>query len=71
MPPLVYLFVAAIILFLDVMLDTAGIISNTFFSRSATGFLMGFILPFYIIPGFIKFFDEVNSFVRNKLSYKE
>jgi len=71
LPSLVYLFVAAIILLLDVMLDAIGILPNTFFSRSATGFLIGFVLPFYIIPGYVKFFDEVHSFVRSKLSYRE
>jgi len=71
LPSLLYLFIAAIILLLDVMLDTIGIIPNTFFSRAVTGILMGFVLPFYILPGFVKFFDEVHSFVRNKLSYKE
>jgi len=71
LPSLLYLFVAVVILLLDVMFDTIGIFHNNFFSRSVTGFLLGFVLPFYVIPGFVKFFDEVHSFVRNKLSYKE
>lgn len=71
LPSLSYLFAASSILLLDVLFDTIGIFPNTFFSRSVTGFLLGFVLPFYIIPGFVKFFDEVHSFVRNKLSYKE
>lgn len=71
LPPMLYLFVASVILLLDVLFDMLGIFSNTFFSRSVTGFLIGFVLPFYLLPGFVKFFDEVHSFVRNKLSYKE
>ncbi|MEO6696099.1 MAG: DUF2085 domain-containing protein [Ignavibacteria bacterium] len=70
-PSLIYLFAAVIFLLLDVMLDVFGLFSNTFYSRSVTGFLIGAVLPFYIIPGFVKFFDEVHTFLRNKLSYKD
>lgn len=70
-PSLLYLFVASVILLIDVMLDSIGIFENTFLSRSVIGFIIGFVLPFYIIPGFVKFFDEVHSFLKNKLSYKE
>ncbi|MBK9404026.1 MAG: DUF2085 domain-containing protein [Ignavibacteria bacterium] len=69
-PSVIYLFIPAILLFLDVLLDIAGVVKNSFFSRSATGLLTGFVLPFFIIPGFVKFFYEVNSFLRNKISYK-
>ncbi|MEO8663859.1 MAG: DUF2085 domain-containing protein [Ignavibacteria bacterium] len=63
-----YLIIPVIALFLDVILDSIGLLSNTFFTRSVTGFLIGFVLPFYLIPGFVKFFYEVNSFLRNKVS---
>lgn len=69
-PSLIYLFIPSALLFLDVILDMTGILQNSFFSRSATGFLTGLVLPFFIIPGFVKFFYEVNTFMRNKISYK-
>lgn len=69
-PNLLILISVSFLMFLDVFLDMTGIFINTFFSRSITGFLVGIILPFYLIPGFVKFFYEINSFLRNKMSYK-
>lgn len=69
-PSVIYLFIAASLLFLDVILDWTGILKNTFLTRSVTGFITGFILPFFLIPGFIKFFSELNSYFKNSLSYK-
>ncbi len=63
-----FLIFPVITLMLDVIFDSLGIISNTFFTRSVTGFLVGFALPFYLIPGFVKFFYEINSYLRNKVS---
>ncbi len=67
-PSLWILSAAAIILMIDVVLDSTGIWQNTFFSRSVTGFFIGFVLPFYVIPGFVKFFFEIHSFFKNKVS---
>lgn len=68
-PPSIWFLAATILLLLmDVTFDSVEIIHNSFTSRSITGFLVGFILPFYIIPGFVKFFYEVNSYFRNKAS---
>ena len=67
-PALWILITAVIILFADVALDSAGISANTFSSRSVTGFIIGFVLPLYLIPGFVKFFSEVFTFLRNKVS---
>lgn len=69
-PSLIFLFSASTLLFLDVVFDLTGIMQNTFLSRSVTGLIIGFILPFYLIPGFTKFFYELNSFFRKKISYK-
>ena len=67
--PAVWILISAvIILSFDVVLDSAGISANTFYSRSLTGFIIGFVLPLYIIPGFVKFFSEVHAFLRNKVS---
>ena len=35
----------------DVLLDFTNILKNNFLSRFATGFILGNILPFYLIPG--------------------
>ncbi|MEO8210871.1 MAG: DUF2085 domain-containing protein [bacterium] len=68
-PPAIWIFVtASTILLIDVILNSLGIVENNFLSRSITGLLMGFVLPLYIIPGFVKFFYEVNSFLRKKIS---
>ncbi len=67
-PSLWILLSASMLLLLDVLLDSAGIVSNSFFSRSVTGFIIGTVLPLYLIPGFVKFFCEVHSFLRNKVS---
>ncbi|MBK8550039.1 MAG: DUF2085 domain-containing protein [Ignavibacteria bacterium] len=67
-PSVLLLIVALFFLICDVMLDSFGILMNTFFSRSVTGFLIGISLPLYLIPGFVKFFDEVNSFLRKKVN---
>ena len=67
-PSVWFLIFAAVLLFLDVLFDKIGVLENTFLSRSVTGFIIGFVLPFYIIPGFVKFFYEIHSFLRNKAS---
>lgn len=67
-PPIILLISASAILFLDIILDELKILENTFFSRSVTGFIIGFVLPLYIIPGFVKFFTEVHSFLRSKVN---
>lgn len=65
-PSLYILCLFLIPLVSDVMLERAGILANTFLTRSVTGFFAGFILPFYLIPGFIRFFNEVIIFLRNR-----
>ncbi|MBL8006769.1 MAG: DUF2085 domain-containing protein [Ignavibacteria bacterium] len=69
-PSTIYLYAASALVLADVIGDLTGIIGNTFLSRSVTGFIIGAVLPFFLIPGFIKFFYEVNSFLKNKISYK-
>ena len=63
-----FLIFPVILLMLDVIFDSLEIISNTFFTRSVTGILIGIALPYYLIPGFVKFFYEINSYLRNKVS---
>ena len=65
-PTLWLLIIPLILLALDVIFDNAGILSNTFITRSITGFAIGFALTFFLIPGFIRFFFEVFSFFGKK-----
>jgi uncharacterized membrane protein len=59
MPPLWFLIAASVFMVLDVFLDIGGIFSNTFISRAITGGIIGFILPFYLIPRTMNFANEV------------
>lgn len=67
-PSIWFLMIPMMLLISDVIFDSFGIFMNTFFSRSLTGFFLGAALPLFIIPGFVKFFFEVYSFLRNKAS---
>lgn len=65
-PPLFMLFLFLLPLVSDVLLDMSGILPNTFITRSITGFIAGVVLPFYLIPGAVRFFSEVISYLRNR-----
>ena len=58
MPPVWLLFAGAGLVALDAGLDIFDVVKNTFITREATGAVIGLILPFYIIPGCIRVFDE-------------
>ena len=45
-----WLAIAAIPLVIDFSVGAIGLINNTFFSRTATGFLFGAVLAFYLLP---------------------
>ena len=66
LPSLWILMASLILLSADVFLDIFDIMSNTFFSRIITGGIIGFILPFYLIPGAMNFFDEIFVKMRKK-----
>ncbi len=66
MPALWILISAAGLLGADAILDYAGVYKNTFLTRSITGGITGFILPFYIIPGFINLFNELYEYFNRK-----
>jgi len=65
-PGLSLLFIAVILISADVLLDMTGIFHNTFLTRSVTGFIIGIVLPIYLIPGIVRFSNEVFSFLKNK-----
>lgn len=58
LPSLIYLGIGAGLMILDAGLDLMDMVKNTFISREITGAVLGFILPFYIIPGSIRVFYE-------------
>ena len=65
-PSLWLLFIPLAMIGADVLLDRTGVVSNTFLTRSFTGFLTGASLAFFIIPGFIRFFYEITAYFRHK-----
>ncbi|MBX7043177.1 MAG: DUF2085 domain-containing protein [Ignavibacteria bacterium] len=65
-PSLWFLLIPLAMIGTDVLLDRAGVVSNTFLTRSFTGFLTGASLAFFIIPGFIRFFYEITAYLRQK-----
>lgn len=71
MPPLIILLLAAGLLFADAVMDYFDILANSFLTRSITGLLAGLALPFYIIPGFVNFFEEMKEFYNRKKPGKE
>jgi uncharacterized membrane protein len=71
LPSLWILLVPGLLVFLDGILDFFDIINNTFVSRSITGALIGFVLPFYLIPGFYNFFNELFIYFKSNDAVKE
>lgn len=61
LPPLWILLLFSLFLFLDAVLDISGIFANTFLTRSISGGLLGFILPFFLIPGTLNFANEIRN----------
>ena len=60
-PNIFVLIIPAFLVFADAFLDLTGILDNSFLTRSITGFMIGFVLPMFLIPGFI---NLVKSFYR-------
>ena len=58
MPSIWFLFGAVALMGVDVGLDILDIVKNTFITREITGGIIGLVLPFFIIPGTIRIFDE-------------
>jgi len=58
LPNIYVLLIPAFLVFTDASLDFTGILKNTIISRTLTGFLIGFVLPIFLIPGFISLFKS-------------
>ncbi len=56
-PPRWILLGAAIPTAADFLLGYSGLWANTFLSRTATGLLLGVVLAFFILPGFVSAFS--------------
>lgn len=66
LPALWLLLAASALMLLDVIFEVSGVMDNTFLSRSLTGGFLGFVLPLYLIPGFLNFFTEIAVYLNNK-----
>jgi len=72
LPPIWLLIIASGLLLLDAGFDILDIFKNTFLSRIITGSIIGFLLPFYLIPGTINFVNEINQkYFKGTLGKKE
>ena len=58
LPSIIYLAIGAGLVGIDAGLGLLDIIENTFISREITGAILGLVLPFYIIPGTIRVYNE-------------
>jgi uncharacterized membrane protein len=61
LPALWILFTGVALVALDAGLEIFHLHNNSFFSREITGAILGMILPFYIIPGTVRLFEEFFS----------
>lgn len=66
LPSVWFLLAASAIIGVDALSDITGIYINTHLTRSITGFILGLVLVFYIIPGFINFAHEIITFLKFK-----
>ncbi len=52
-PPRIWLVVGALPMLVDVGGDYIGVFKNTFFSRTATGLLVGVVAAFFLLPAWV------------------
>jgi len=67
LPPMWFLLLPLVLLCIDVFADVMGIFKNTFGTRTISGAYMGFVLPFFLLPGFLKFFNDTANYFTNKI----
>lgn len=70
LPSLWILFIPGLIVFLDAAFDFFDVFKNSFLTRSVSGALIGFVLPYYLIPGFYNFFSEMNIYFKSNYGKK-
>lgn len=64
LPKVWFLLGASALMLADALSDITGLYINTHLTRSITGLVLGVVLVFYIIPGFINFSHEIVSFLK-------
>lgn len=71
LPSIWYLLIPVAMIAADAFFDIFGLYANSFLSRSVTGGITGFVLPFFLIPGFVKLFNDVFNFSYKKYNINE
>lgn len=71
LPTIWFLLIPVFLIALDALLDVFGLLANSFFTRSVTGAVAGFMLPFFLIPGFVKLINDVLNSVFKKSQLNE
>lgn len=67
LPSIRFLLIPVILIAADAFFDFFGLFANSFITRSITGAIAGFMLPFFLIPGFVKLVNDIaNSFLSKK-----
>ncbi|MBS1494542.1 MAG: DUF2085 domain-containing protein [Bacteroidetes bacterium] len=65
LPSIWFLIIPVFLIAADALLDVFGLMTNSFLTRSLTGGIAGFMLPFFLIPGFVKLVNDIfNSFYK-------
>ncbi len=59
LPSISFLLIPVLLIAADAFFDFFGLFTNTFFTRALTGAIAGFVLPFFLIPGFVKMFNDI------------
>ncbi|MGE0885179.1 MAG: DUF2085 domain-containing protein [Blastocatellales bacterium] len=61
MPQRIWMILAVSPALIDFGGGFLGLFTNTFFSRTATGALLGAVAAFYILPGFVSIFSDFST----------
>jgi uncharacterized membrane protein len=68
MPSIWVLLIPVFLIASDALFDLFGIFANSFLTRSITGAVAGFSLPFFLIPGFVKLVSDLSkNFLRKQI----
>jgi len=67
LPSIWFLLIPVFLIAFDAFLDMFEIFQNSFLSRSISGGITGFVLPFFLIPGFVKLVNDVSKSFFKKL----
>lgn len=71
LPSIWVLLIPVILIGSDALFDSFGIFSNSFLTRSVTGAMAGSVLPFFLIPGFVKLVHDMSGIFSKKTKLNE